>query len=720
MTGLAPAGLRLPGPAPSPTPQPVHVTVSEKGDGEQTTINIKTGATTTKRGDGSVVVNLDPKQGGTNSRKSAREFDANLADFLSRGALDSLASDLLEAYESDKNSRSEFMENLATGITLLALKVEMPKSSPSDSSAPLEGMSTLRSPILLDAVTKFQSNARGELLPANGPVKVKIDGTEDEATQELANDLEMQMNHYLTVTSQEYYPDTDRLLFQVGFSGSGFKKIYHCPIRRRPVSDMVLARDLVVNQSAIDLTTAGRITHVMSMRTNIINRMVKAGAYRKVELSLPTQETDSVKEEVSEVTGISAQPQLPKDYEHTILEMYVETDLNEYDNDYDELKGTEKIHPPYKVVIERDSRQILEIRRNWKKDDPRILPRRRFVKYPFIPGLGFYDLGLLHLLGNTTLTLTALTRQLVDAGQFANFPGFLYAEIMGRQTTNQFRVPPGGGAPLDTNGMSLKDCVLPLPYKGPDPTLMALSAAISAEAQRLGGTAEIKVGEGSQNAPVGTTIALIEQATKVVSAVHKRLHAAQAEEFRLLRELLIEDPDALFIDQPNSPKKLPVMAALGNFQLVPAADPNVPSHMHRVMLAQALFQMALASPQLFNLPALAKRILKILGIPDVESVLNTQPQQQGPTPEMIAKGKELELKKEQIEEQKEGRIAAAEQRHQDTLLEAQQREEDRQSRERVAAAKDETQRMVAQSQEKDDLLRARGGLGPQPSLPGVG
>lgn len=720
MTGIAsPAGSRLPGDPSSTQHSPITVSVSEEDNNEgDTVIDIKTGASIKNNKDGTVSVNLNPSSSSYN--KISDTFDDNLADgFLSESALDNLASDLIQFYNADVQSRAEFMENIATGITLLALKIEMPKTGGDQSSAPLEGMSTVRSPVLLEAVTKFQSNSRGELLPANGPVKVKIDGKEDEATQELANDLEMQMNHYLTVICKEYYPDTDRMLFQVGFTGSGFKKIYHCPIRRRVVSDMILAKDLIVNNTAIDISTAGRITHLIKMRSNMVRRMRKAGAYRDVDLSQPTDTTNSVRQEESEVTGISAQTQQPADYEHTILEMYTEIDLSYYDSSYKEKKGSDGIDLPYKVVLEYDSRKILEIRRNWKKDDTRYLPRLRFVKYPFIPGLGFYDLGLLHLLGNTTLALTALERELIDAGQFANFPGFLYAEIMGRQTSNQFRVPPGGGSPVDTNGQKIGDCIMPLPYKGPDATLMALASAITTEAQRLGGTAEIQVGEGSQNAPVGTTIALIEQATKVISAVHKRLHAAQAEEFRLLRELLLEDPDCLFLDQPNSPKRNSVIAALNDFQLVPAADPNVPSHMHRVMLAQALYQMAMSAKDLFNLPALAKRILKILGIPDPESVLNQNPQQgQQMDPNMLVKAKEIQQKQQQIDTQAEATKQAAADRHQDALLNAEQAAKERESRERVAAAKLEVQKEVAKSQEED---RQGGGIQSpqQPGLPGI-
>jgi hypothetical protein len=704
MPGLAPSGVKIPLPEqPRPAATGTVVELTEGAD-NGTVIDIKTGASITKNDDGSISVDLSPTDPSA-PRKSSSKFDENLADgVISETALTSLANDLLEAFQVDMASRREFMENLATGITLLGLKIELPSSGGDQSATPVEGMSTVRSPILLESVTKFQSNARGEILPASGPVKVKIDGDEDTETQVLADDLERQMNHYLTVTCSEYVPDTDRMLFWIGFAGSSFKKIFHCPIRRRVVSDTISSQDLVVNNTAVDLNTAGRVTQIIKMRTNIVRRMQKAGAYRKVDLQQPNDEVTVVQREASEVTGIRPEAQLPKDIEHTILEMYVDLDLSEYDSQYEEKMGMEGIALPYRVTVEKDSYKVLEIRRNWKPKDKRCLARRRFVKFGFIPSIGFYDIGLLHLLGNTTLAMTAVRQELIDAGQFSNFPGFLYARIMGRQNSNQFRVPPGGGAPIDTNGQSLRDSVIPLPYKGPDQTLVNLAAAIESEAQRLGGTAEIQVGEGSQT-PVGTTLALIEQATKVISAVHKRLHAAQAEEFRLIRELLIEDPDCLFIDQPDSPKRNAVVAALGNMQLVPAADPNVPSHMHRLLLAQGLFQMAQAAPNLFNLPAVAKRIMRILGISDIESILNPNPGGgDQPKPQDIAKAKELELKAKGIQEQAEAREAAAQDRHEDVMEESKQRALDRDSRERVAAARVVSQERINEQQQQSKGL----------------
>jgi hypothetical protein len=363
-------------------------------------------------------------------------------------------------------------------------------------------------------------------------------------------------------------------------------------------------------------------------------------------------------------------------------------------------------------VIDKDSQRILEVRRNWREDDETKLPKVPFVKYPFVPGLGFYDIGLVHILGNTTNALTAAWREMLDAGMFANFPGFLYSKLAGRQNTNEFRVPPGGGAQIDTNGMPIGQAVMPLPYKDIGPAFAQFVDSVAQTGQRVGGTAEIQIGEGRQDAPVGTTLALIEQATKIMDAVHKRLHTAQAEEFQMLKECFRENPES-FVQGVKGKldwNTQEFVAALEDASLVPQADPNTPSHMHRLMKAMALKQLQAASPELYNKRAVDMRILHMIGMGDAESLMVPANAPPPPNPEVLKgmaelqlkakaqqadaandqqltalKGREIEakVKESQARTQMEARDLAVKQAMQ--LRESQDQHEDRQSRERIAA-----------------------------------
>lgn len=603
--------------------------------------------------DGGVVINFG-KVGAP--EPGAGDFDDNLAEALAEADLAGIAEDLLQGIEADIRSRSEWLQQRADGLDLLGLKVDGPKSDVSGSSAPLEGMSNVRHPLLLEAVLRFQANARGELLPADGPVKIRVDDvttsaspTADRDEENQAEQLETDFNYYLTTTASEYYPDTDRMLLMVGFGGCGFKKVYHCPLRRRPVSESVDAKDLIVSHGATDLRNAPRVTHQIQMLPNVVKRMQIMGAYREVALgSPPMTMPDAVDAKVDEIQGTQAQTTFREnDQPRTIFECYCEIDVPGYEH---KEKGKVTGLPlPFKVTLDKDARTVLEIRRNWKENDDLYEARRVFVKYPFVPGLGFYDIGLLHILGNTTIAVTAAWREMLDAGMFANFPGFLYAKPAGRQNTNEFRVAPGSGAQVDTGGGSIRDAIMPLPYKEAGPGLMALTKDISETGQRVGGTAEMPVGEGRADAPVGTTIALIEQATKVLDAVHKRLHQAQSEEFGLLKELFEEDPESFW--RFNKRKQKPgafkwdverFKHALENNDLVPAADPNTSSHMMRVMKAVAVKQLQSASPELYNGREVDTRVLKVIGWNNPESLFNPPAPAQEPPKDLIGEAAMIE------------------------------------------------------------------------------
>jgi hypothetical protein len=566
---------------------------------------------------GDVTVSID---GGPISRADAGTEPAgwydNLAGEIDDIELGRVSEELLRGIDADIQTRSDWLEDRAQGLKLLGLKIEIPGVQGSSDGAPVEGMSKVRHPLLLEAVLRFQANARSELLPTDGPVKIRDDSNNSGVQlDELAAALEKDMNHYLTVTASEYYPDTDRMLFMVGFGGDGFKKVYHCPLRNRPVSESIDAEDLIVNNQATDLESAKRITHRIMMRPSVVKRMQIIGAYRDIALSEPQEpKLNAAKEEKNAQQGVSSTVMNHEDRDREIYECYCELDIKGFEHKW---KGKPSgLEVPYRVTIDVSSRQILSVVRNYRQEDRLPTAKKVFVKYPFVPGLGFYDIGLLHILGNTTNALTATWRELLDAGMFAAFPGFLIAEQGARQNTNIFRVPPGGSATVKTNGMKISDAIMPLPYKEPSAALMNLSENISQYGQRVGGTAELAVGEGRQDAPVGTTLAMIDQATKVLNSVHKRLHAAQAEEFQLLKECFKENPES-FWQRNNAPAHAwdqeTFLRALESFYLIPQADPNTASHTQRMMKTVALIQLASQAPDMFDLQAVNRQAIRTIG-----------------------------------------------------------------------------------------------------------
>lgn len=662
----------------------------------------ESGALTITNPDGSVVVDFSPKN-------SLDDYDhgfyTNLADGkIEEGELDRIASELMGDIENDIRSREEWLRIRERGIELLGYKLEDPRGDIGTTSAPLEGMSTVRHPLLSESVLRFQANARGELLPASGPVKVRNDsppppeGEEGiQASEDLASALEIDFNHYLTVTCREYYPDTDRMLFSVGFGGLGIKKVYNCPIKRRPVSESVDASDLIVSNAATDLQSSGRITHRIKMRPSILKRMQLVGAYRDVDLIyaspvLPTP----VEKKIGDIQGIKPQVsiQRPDDLDQELYETYCELDIQGME--HKEKGRITGLRLPYKVTIHVASRKVLEVRRNWLKGDKLFMPREYFVDYPFVPAFGFYPLGLVHILGNTTVTLTAAWREMIDNGMFSNFPGFIYAKQAGRQLSNQFRVPPGGGIGLDTGGGNIRDSIMPLPYKDVSAAFAGFIQHVEEYGQRLGSVAEMNIGEGKQEAPVGTTLALIEQATKLMDAVHKRLHAAQAKEFQLLKERFKEDPEAFwrFNKKPAVPwEKEQFLQALENHNVVPVADPNNPTSLHRIAKATAIKQLQTASPLLYDAMAVDKRIMRVVGV-DSEGLFLPEPAPPPPDPRMEAiKGK---MEAEQLRQQ-----SAAIQAQIKAAMAAQTSEDkaaDRASRERVEQLKIDLERLRIQEE----------------------
>ena len=442
----------------------------------------------------------------------------------------------------------------------------------------------------------------------------------------------------------------------LGFGGTAFKKVYFCPLRGRPVSESVDADDLIVNNAATALSDAKRITHRVYMRSSTVKRLQILGVYRDIELNVPSfEDADAVQRQKAEQQGISVDTRNPEDRDREIYEIYCELDIHGYAHKY---KGKETgLEIPYRVTIDVSSREILSIVRNYDEptgEEGNQLPeaRNNFVKYTFVPGLGFYDIGLLHILGNTTNAVTAAWREMLDAGMYANFPGFLMADTGARQNTNIFRVPPGGGALVKTGGLPINQAIMPLPYKEPGAALMTLVQNMVETGQRVGTTSELQVGEGRDNAPVGTTLALIDQATKILNAVHKRMHVAQAEEFELLVRCFREHPDS-FWGRNKKPKcqwnEATFIQALDNCNLVPQADPNTASQTQRLMKIMALKQLQQSNPAMYDPKAIDIAAMKAMGWSNPEQFMAPPEASANPPPQVMQAMEELKIKKQEAD-----------------------------------------------------------------------
>ena len=637
--------------------------------------------------DGSVVVHyLNPTR---KAEKAESDHNENIAELLDEDTLASIAIDLLEGIEEDDRSRAPWLVTREKAITLLAVELEEPRAGAA--SAANEGISTIRHPLYVEAAVRFQANATGELLPADGPVKIKDAGPNTSARQQGAVALEKASNEYLTSTATEYYPDSDRMFFHTGAFGAGIKKGYHCPIRRRPVIEAVDAKDLIVNSSATDLDTAGRVTHVIEMPPVTMKRMQLAGAYLDIDLSPPDEEHTAVDLKIASTQGVSkGNGSRPQDIDHLLYECHTEYDIPGFEHEEDgEATG---LPLPYKITIDKTSRQILEIRRNWKEGDETLRKRRTFVMYSFVPMFGFWPYGLIHLLGNTTRAITAAWRIILDNGMFNNFATFLYAKGATNNETPNFKAAPGGGIPIDCPTGKLSDSVSPVPFRPVDPSFIQFTDDIAQTGQRLGGTAEAQVGEGNQQAPVGTTLAMIDQAQKIMSAVHKRIYRAQKLELAMFKELLQEDPEALWrhrLDGSRPADADLIIQALNDYDFVPVADPNTPTHMHRLMKTAALGQRADLHPDRYDAVSVETEILRAVGWDNPEQFFAKPPppgaQQPAPPPDPNAIRAMTAMAAAKMKGDQSLQIAAM--RNQNDEANRALKAADIQSRERVAAQK---------------------------------
>jgi hypothetical protein len=659
---------------------------------------------------------------------AASHFDDNLAESIDAASLSLIAQELLDGVAADEESRREWVADYQTGIEMLGLNLNAANKT-SGTMGTNTGVSKVQHPLLLTAVVRFQSAAGAELLPAAGPVKVSNTVDQTEESNKKAMGLQEDFNHYLTVTASEYYPDMRRGLFYLGYGGTIFKKVYHCPERRRPVSDCVYLPDLIISNDAQDLQTALRVTHRTLLTPSQMVRLQLAGAYRDVTLTSPTESATPIDRSIASTQGVSATAKRTEDQRYTVYEVY--TDLEPVMYGLNEPGAPEGLPLPYRVVLEKDSRQVLAIHRDWKEGDDQYRRRKTFVKYGLIPGLGFYDIGYLHLLGQQAKALTAIRRILIDAGMFSNFPGGV--KVKGtRQVTNEIAPMPGSWVEIDTGPLQdIRNALMPLPYKEPSGVLLQLAESIEEDAKALGGVVEMEVGEGRTNVPVGTMMSMIEQQTQIMAAVHKGLHASQQEEFLLLKDRFMEDPAALTAGR-NSPERVYQSAEeIADAELVPASDPNVPAQIHRIQQASVIAMRGAAKPELYDPLAIERRILTMIGVSDVDSLLvmpQGTPQGQPPPaeagasvpPEVLMA--DVKVKAEEVTARAQGDAAKrdleARQSKVDALLDvmriesdAEQKELDRQSRERIAADREKTQRMKLG-------LDASFGMPAEPVVPG--
>jgi hypothetical protein len=575
------------------------------------------GATVTEDGQGGATIQALAAAMEEMSEEELIPHNANLAEYLDDGYLGELSSELQAAYEDDLSSRSEWEEGYTKGLDQLGVNYQ-------ERSTPFEGASGVTHPLIAESVTQFQAQAYKELLPAGGPVQTQVMGAQDSAREEQASRVKHFMNYQITEVMEEYDPDMDQLLFYLPLSGSTFKKVYFDEARQRAVSKFVPAQDLVVPYSASDLQTASRITHVLRMDANEVRKLQVAGFYRDVELTKYEGGTDTVREKVDEIQGTSKSY---TDDVFTLLEMHVDLDLEGFEDMGPDGEPT-GIQLPYIVTVDEGSGQVLSIRRNFKEGEDLARKRHYFVHYKFMPGLGFYGFGLIHMIGGLGRASTSILRQLIDAGTLANLPAGFKARGV-RVRNNDEPLQPGEWRDIDTPGGSIRDSIIPLPYKEPSATLAQLLGALVEGGRRFVSLADQQTSNMNQEAPVGTTVALLERGMKVMSAIHKRLHYAQKIEFRILARIFAENlPPEYPYDVAGAERTIKAEDFDERVDVIPVSDPNIFSMAQRVTLAQTQLQLAQSNPQMHNLHAAYRRMYQALEVQNIDELLPPPPEPQ--------------------------------------------------------------------------------------------
>jgi len=551
---------------------------------------------------GDVEIDLEPR------KETAEDFDANLAEFMDEGELDALGNDLVDDFVKDGMDRKDWIKTYIDGLKLLGLNYE-------ERTEPWQGACGVFHPMLTEAVVRFQSEAMMETFPAMGPVKTQIVGETDLLKEESAARVREDMNYQLTEVMSEYRPEHEKMLWSLPLAGSAFKKVYYDPSKGRQMAMFVTAEDIVVPYGASSLETAERVTHVMRKSKNEVLKLQEAGFYLDVDLGEPSMELDDIEKQKAEEQGMTAL----QDDRFRFLEMHVDLDLAgfEHKNKKGEPTG---IALPYVVTVEKASRQIMAIRRNWYEDDELHIKRQHFVHYQYIPGFGFYGYGLIHLIGGYARSATMIIRQLVDAGTLSNLPGGLKSRGL-RVKGDDTPIAPGEFRDVDVPSGSIRDNILPVPYKEPSQVLFALFQNIVQEGRAFASSGDMNVSDMSTNAPVGTTLALLERTLKVMTAVQARIHYAMKQEFKLLKVIIADyTPDEYEYD-PVDANRRAKKEDYDAVDVIPVSDPNAATMAQKIVQYQAVLQLAQSAPQLYNLPLLHRQMIEVLGIKNAEKLV---------------------------------------------------------------------------------------------------
>ena len=551
---------------------------------------------------------LDAETEGT-----ADDFDANLAEFMDDKVLSALGEDLVGDFDKDTGDRRDWIQTYVDGLKLLGLKYE-------DRTEPWQGACGVFHPMLTESVVRFQSESMMETFPAMGPVKTQIVGAIDVMREEAAARVREDMNYQLTEVMTEYRSEHEKMLWSLPLAGSAFKKVYYDPSKGRQVATFIPAEDIVVPYGASNIEDAERVTHVMRKTENEMKKLQHAGFYMDCELGEPVVELDDVEKQKAEENGMSA----IQDDRYRILEMHVMIDLEGFEDKED---GEETgIALPYVVTIEKGTRKILAIRRNWYEDDPLKLKRQHFVHYQYIPGFGFYGYGLIHLIGGYAKSATMLIRQLVDAGTLSNLPGGLKSRGL-RIKGDDTPIQPGEFRDVDVPSGSIRDNILPLPYKEPSQVLFSLFNQIVQEGRAFASSGDMSVSDMSSQAPVGTTLALLERTLKVMSAVQARLHYAMKQEFKLLKVIIADYTPEEYAYEPEEGNRAVKKADYDMCDVIPVSDPNAATMAQKVVQYQAVLQLAQSAPQLYNLPLLHRQMIEVLGVKNANKLVPVEDDQ---------------------------------------------------------------------------------------------
>ena len=557
--------------------------------------------------DGGMIIDFDPNA----PELMGVEHGSNLAEYMDERDLASLASELVAQFDADRNSRADWEETYVRGLDLLGLKFE-------DRSTPWEGACGVFHPMLSEAVIRFQAQTIQEIYPASGPVKTTIVGkiTDDKTKQ--AHRVQNYLNYLITQRMTEYRTETEKLLFSLPIAGSAFRKVYFDPSMGRPCAMFVPAEDFVVSYGASDLSTCERATHVMKKTSNEIRKLQVAGFYSDIDLPPPSPDITEIQQKYDRLTGASDNYEF--DDRHTLLEMHVDIDLIGFEDK--EGGAPTGIALPYVVTIDKSSRTILSIRRNWYEGDPKKMKRDHYVHYQYLPGLGFYGFGLVHMIGGLSKSATSLLRQLVDAGTLANLPGGLKSRGL-RIKGDDTPIMPGEFRDVDVPGGAIRDNITFLPYKEPSNVLYQLLGDIVQEGRRFASAADVKASDINGEAPVGTTLAVLEREMKVMSAVQARVHAAVSKELKILSELVRDYGPEVYPYEDDDGQALP-MDFDNRIDIIPVSDPNAGTMAQRIMQYQAALQLAAQAPQMYDMPLLHRQMLDVLGIQDADKIVPTE------------------------------------------------------------------------------------------------